>query len=138
MPKVWKKYDVRSADYCVGKGGKKSGKLKKGWRWKNGKCVKRRSNRNCKRSKATYDGIKISLPCRAKSLTPAMKSKIDKQVYGKMSSAKWNSAADRGCRIVFFKANPVMRCPGKSLKAQYRARKRQGRVSKKFLRNIRK
>lgn len=143
VKRVWKTYEVKSKAACVAKGGgKKRGKLLQGWRWKNGKCVKHRKYRACKRSKVHYDGIQISLPCKARSLTPAMKRAIDRN-RGKMkvnTDTKWNNAQERGCRIVFFKtaSNPIMRCPDKSLKKQYTARKRAGKVSKKFLRNIKK
>lgn len=147
MPRVWKSKEVRSKEYCQSKGGRKgAGKLKKGWRYKKvGRktmCVKVRKNRNCKRTHRTYDGIAVSLPCKTKELTPALKAKIDNQVY--TTDKAWDAASEKGCRIIFFKSKnkpvtPVMRCPGKgALKRKFKARRRAGKVSKKFLRNIKK
>ncbi len=80
---------------------------------------KRKRYNKCKRKKATYEGVKVVLPCRATKLTTAHKAIID-DTY---STPEWNACkrlakTKKGsCRVVFFSArNPVMRRSDKELK----------------------
>ena len=98
---------------CVISRGPRKGKLKKGYRFKNGRCVKKKRKKACKRVHRKVEGVTVALPCRARSLSPAMSNRLDDE----FTQAEWNKCAKKdGCRVIFFTAgNPVMRMPGRKL-----------------------
>lgn len=105
------------AKACVISRGKRKGKLKKGWRFnKAGNCVKKKRKKPCKRVKRQVDGVTVALPCRAKSLSTAMRNRLDDT----FTQASWTGCKKKaGCRVVFFTATkPVMRKPGRKLKSK--------------------
>ncbi len=123
MPCIRKRTTVRRKTTRHGEKGQvlRAGTRLPGWVIVNGKCKKaRRSYKLCKRRHVTWEGVPIVLPCKAQTLTDAIKAKID-DMY---DATRWSQcrAMNRGekknCRVVFFDANtPIMRRAGKKLKA---------------------
>lgn len=63
--------------------------------------------RKCKRTKTTWQGVEIALPCGSTKLTQAHKDTLDESY----SQAEWNKAKGGKCRVIFYTKNRVaMRC----------------------------
>jgi hypothetical protein len=74
---------------------------------------KKRRAAKCKRTKVTWDGVRIALPCGSKKLNDKHKAVIDATV----TDAQWNKAkrlpntGAKACRGVFFNATSFgLRC----------------------------
>lgn len=94
---------------------------------------KKKRYNNCKRKKATYKGLKVSLPCRSRSLTKAAQGMIDDKI-GTVPAAK-----KKLCRVVFMDSEmPLLLCTNKRrtpAQRKARAKNRWGRKSNCIKRN---